>query len=292
MIEEIGKLTYHHKHDLLHMWQVTVNPGTMEIRNHRHINFEIGMILSGSGNYLTRLGNKKITAGQIYVFPSNEPHCITEIDSVGLKILNLHFSSRMTDRIPGFAEKYPYLFFNSSRAFQTVIPPEKNGEIREMILKIRKELTDRKEGYDSAVSALLEMIFVELIRCHGYYSANESLTPGVIAKIENGIEYINEHYTENITLETIAAQCSITPNYFSKLFGDALNMKLWDYITAKRIEKAKRMLSKNQNSLSILDIATECGYNNSANFNRAFKTYTGFTPSEYEKSRKKGTFEW
>jgi len=69
-------------------------------------------------------------------------------------------------------------------------------------------------------------------------------------------------------------------NYiFSRLNG----VSPWDYLTAKRVEKAASLL-RSERGLTMLEIATRCGFNNTANFNRAFKKYQNRTPSSYRKS--------
>ena len=58
-------------------------------------------------------------------------------------------------------------------------------------------------------------------------------------------------------------------------------MSPWDYITVRRIDLARKLLSDSDRN--ILDIAMMCGFNNTANFNRAFKKVTGKTPKEIRK---------
>lgn len=288
MIKEIGKLNLGSKHTHLKMWQVIVPGGYRGAREHRHINYEIGLVLDGTGIYRTTCGDREINKGDIFIFTSNEPHCITNITSDNLKLLNIQFSNRIIENIPDLNHNYPYLIFNHSSLFDCRIDSKNSAKIKEKILMIENEFCEKKMGYKCAVSSLVSQIFIELIRNHNYYETEENLSKSIITKLQDGIDYINEHYTENITLEEIAEKSNITPNYFTTLFKECLNMKLWDYITAKRIEKAQRILIKNDSELSILQIANECGFNNTANFNRSFKLHTGITPSEYRKNQYKG----
>jgi len=288
MITEIGKLNFGSKHTHLKMWQVIVPGGYRGLREHRHINYEIGLALEGNGTYRTTKGDREINKGDIFVFTSNEPHCITNITSDNLKLLNVQFSNRIIENIPDLNRDYPYLIFNHSDNFDCRISNEDSAKIKEKMLMIEKEFHEKKTGYKCAVSSLISEIFIELIRNHNYYETEENVSKSIIKKLQDGIDYINRHYTENITLEDIAEKSNITPNYFSALFKECLNMKLWDYITAKRIEKAQRILIKNDSELSILQIANECGFNNTANFNRSFKMHTGLTPTEYRKYQYKG----
>ena len=93
-------------------------------------------------------------------------------------------------------------------------------------------------------------------------------------------EYIDMHFQENLTLETLARLSGLTPNYFSSLFSKVSGIKLWDYINSRRIEAAMQLL-KNESNLNIIEIAAQCGFNNTANFNKAFKKAVGITPGEY-----------
>jgi YesN/AraC family two-component response regulator len=107
----------------------------------------------------------------------------------------------------------------------------------------------------------------------------------VIPVLESGLIYeilLHEHFTEDITLEQIAAQSNLSPHYFTRLFGESFRMKLWDHVLIKRIDMAKRLLTS-QSDITVLEIALRCGFHNTANFNRAFLRFTGMTPSEYRK---------
>lgn len=285
MINEIGKINLNSKHTHLKMWEVTVEGGYRGLREHRHINFEISLVLQGNGLYRTSYGDREINTGDVFVFTSNEPHCITEISSNRLKLLNLQFSNRIIENLPHLDKNYPYIFFNHSENFDCKVYKDSAKETAHLIKKIREEFKNAKECYSAAIINVIGEIFIEFIRNHGYCLNDDNISESNIKKLEKGIDFINANYTENLTLEIIAEKSNITPNYFSALFKECLNMKLWDYITAKRIEKAQRMLKNDKTELTILEIANECGFNNTANFNRAFKLHTGITPSEYKKSR-------
>lgn len=70
-------------------------------------------------------------------------------------------------------------------------------------------------------------------------------------------------------------------NYFCTVFKELNGLTPWEYINIKRINKAIELL-KNTN-LSITLIASQCGYNNTANFNKNFKQITGQTPKDIRK---------
>ena len=61
-------------------------------------------------------------------------------------------------------------------------------------------------------------------------------------------------------------------------------MTTWDYINIRRIERARELLAGTNDT--VLAVATACGYNNTANFNRIFRKITGITPHEYRASHR------
>lgn len=94
-------------------------------------------------------------------------------------------------------------------------------------------------------------------------------------------EYIDLHYTENLTLTSIADRFFISYSYLSKLFQKTFHMTFLEYVYMLRMEQALSLLQ--QPKRSIQSIASQIGYENSFNFSRAFKTYYGVAPSYYRK---------
>lgn len=93
------------------------------------------------------------------------------------------------------------------------------------------------------------------------------------------IAYIDKHYNENISIETIAAKLHLSPDYLSKLFKKSLEKSLQSYIIAYKIEKAKSFLTTTDYSIS--EISAMVGYPNSQYFSQVFKKYTTYTPTTY-----------
>jgi AraC-like DNA-binding protein len=60
-----------------------------------------------------------------------------------------------------------------------------------------------------------------------------------------------------------------------------MGMSIWDYISIKRIEEALTLIKTTDKNM--LEIALECGFNNTVNFNKLFKKYTNVTPNFFRK---------
>ena len=100
--------------------------------------------------------------------------------------------------------------------------------------------------------------------------------------IENALEYISSHYSENLTNESLASLCGISSVYFRKLFSEIMKTSPMAYVNELRIEKAKEMLKSDHGTLS--DLAKTLGYSSIYDFSRAFKKHTGACPSKYGKA--------
>ena len=93
------------------------------------------------------------------------------------------------------------------------------------------------------------------------------------------VQAIIRHFSEPLTLAAIAAQAGVTREYFSTLFHTCYGISPWEYLTLRRIECAKERLRTTDDT--VLAVALFSGFNNTANFNRLFRNYTGVTPRQY-----------
>lgn len=119
-------------------------------------------------------------------------------------------------------------------------------------------------------SAFTEMFIMKLM-----YSNKKQMHEIVQA----ATEYINQHFSEDLTVFTLAEQFHVARNYFSRLFKKEMGEGCNEYITRKRIEKAKQLLSDSR--LRTYEIAEQIGYHDTNYFSLAFKKNTGLSPKEF-----------
>ncbi|MFB2893513.1 helix-turn-helix domain-containing protein [Aerosakkonemataceae cyanobacterium BLCC-F50] len=98
-------------------------------------------------------------------------------------------------------------------------------------------------------------------------------------RFREAIAYINEHLSEEISLEAIANHLHISQHYFCHLFKQSMGISPYQYVLRQRIEKAKQLLK--QRKLTIVDVAMECGFANQTHFTKHFRKLTGTTPRAY-----------
>lgn len=99
--------------------------------------------------------------------------------------------------------------------------------------------------------------------------------------VRQSLEYMNEYYNRDLTLNEISDVVNLNPSYFSSLFNNTLTITFSHYLMCLRVHHSKKFLR--ETNLKIFEIADMVGYRNSYYFNRIFKRITGITPMEYRK---------
>jgi two-component system, response regulator YesN len=94
------------------------------------------------------------------------------------------------------------------------------------------------------------------------------------------IEYIENNLHLDITLDTLSGLVHLSKQYLSRLFKQKTGCTITQYITVRRLEKAKRYLSYSHKT--IIEISEKCGFSDSNYFARVFKKYEGITPTQYQ----------
>ena len=102
--------------------------------------------------------------------------------------------------------------------------------------------------------------------------------------LQSVLQYIDLHHTEVLTREEIAKAVGYSPSHISHVFTAAMGTSLQNYITALRLNNAKKMLR--QTDLPIGQIAMGLGFPSIRSFNRFFLLDTGTTPTAYRQTRK------
>ena len=272
-INEIGNIIDKNGCQVLRMWRVDVPSGKRPLQHHQHFNFEIMYVNSGSGTYSTTHGDYPILPGDMFIFSSNEFHCITNIENSGLTITNLHFNPQFVwNSTPDINTKVNFNFcFSHHPDFPNRIFSADANDLSAFFLQIQQELFHRDVEHYLSIKSLLYLLLVNLVRKHHYLDDQTRMSREQLYSIQHTLRYIDEHFSEKITLQELSSLAGLTPTYFSTLFKQVVGIPLWNYISSKRIDKAIRLITSEGSKENMIDIAVECGFNNTANFNKTFK---------------------
>ncbi|HEY8392856.1 MAG TPA: helix-turn-helix domain-containing protein [Capillibacterium sp.] len=109
--------------------------------------------------------------------------------------------------------------------------------------------------------------------------------PGEHPLIAQAVNFLLEHYQEDITLARVAQELKISPGYFSRLFKAEIGVPFKNYLTEIRMEQAKQLLC--QGDHPIAEVAAAVGFPDPNYFSEAFRKYAGVSPSQYKASESK-----
>ena len=98
------------------------------------------------------------------------------------------------------------------------------------------------------------------------------------------ILYLQQHYTEHISLDTLSATVNLNRSYLCRLFKRETGESLFQYLARLRLERATGLLL--QEGLSIREVAARVGIDDPFYFTRMFKKQYGVAPSEYAIQKK------
>jgi AraC-like DNA-binding protein len=132
-------------------------------------------------------------------------------------------------------------------------------------------------------------LFNELIFYESHVKSNAKedmeLDNKVFTVIDQAIKQGQLYLTPRLSLHDIASEVSLNPKTVSRAINRTAQLSFNDYINGLRVEYIKQQFAKNLlEDKSLLQIATDAGFNSKTTFNNAFKKFTGTTPSAYKKS--------
>lgn len=113
--------------------------------------------------------------------------------------------------------------------------------------------------------------------CHTICDRKKEQSDSVVKKAK---AYIQEHFSEDVSLDDVSREVNISPYYFSKIFKEESGENFIEYLTKIRMEKAKEMLANPE--ISIKEVSAMSGYADPNYFSRIFKKQTDMTPREYK----------
>lgn len=97
--------------------------------------------------------------------------------------------------------------------------------------------------------------------------------------VQTCLDYVDFHYSTDLSLSSLAAMCSVSSSYLSALFKKETGMTITDHIHFTRIQQSLFLL--NTSNLSVSEIAFRCGFSDANYFTRTFKKLQGKTPKSY-----------
>ena len=216
------------------------------------------------------------TEGQMEVFINGEKHLIEKDEIYAAPSYSIHAHKKAGQNsylVFVFAHNYYHDFETSfpGKAFPLVLKDkEKNKLVYQKLKEIFDIFVAHSYSYNNIPfllrQALINEFLYELTKIYPLKDIEKKEVNNSIIEI---LLYINQHYTENFTLESLANQYGYSPKYFSEFFNKNVGCNLNTYINNVRIDNALLQINDPNNKESITQIAFNHGFNSLATFYRA-----------------------
>lgn len=156
-----------------------------------------------------------------------------------------------------------------------------NERIANMFFTVLEEYNCQSPYFDIYIkSMLLEFCTIALRYFPIDYTINSKSEVSnlmYLKPIKTVLQYLDNFYSEDISLNDLAKKANLSPFYFSRLFKSFTGMNFKNYINRIRIDKADALINKGEKNIA--EAAFDCGFNSIRTFNRVYKSIRGYTPS-------------
>ncbi len=258
-------------------------------KEHIHNEFEIFIVLKGSG--IAKIKNKSysLKSGDIFLINSGEVHSYMRDPLYTLDVED-------TDDVPLFLfvqisnhclrEYFPQIrttVFNSCNLRDYLSDAEANSMIN-LLVQSAKIYFAEEPLYQLNVLSNIAKVIVSCYKEVPHEIISEAQKTNLKQKnlrVERIISYIDANFETQIRLQDLAEQENLSPTHFSHLFTSLFGVTFQNYVNIKRMEQCIRLMPNKEKTL--LEISYESGFSDPKYMNRMFIKHFGYTPKEYRK---------
>jgi AraC-like DNA-binding protein/mannose-6-phosphate isomerase-like protein (cupin superfamily) len=256
---------------------------------HTHVDFsELVIVLQGKATHIVDNEKFLINKGDVFVISNNTAHGYESTENFRIcnimyrpeTILSVDYDIKKSAGFHALFMLEPYFTkehrFNSSLKLN----PTDFERIKSITDTMLSEYENNEDGHKTILISDFLKLIVILSRL---YSLDTITNKPDIINIAKTVSYIENHYTEAISIQNLAEYAHYSPRHFTRIFTETYNTTPIDYITSLRISKACTLLKESR--LSISDISLQCGFSDSNYFSRIFKKRMGTSPKLYRQGQ-------
>ena len=258
-------------------------------KEHIHNEFEIFIVLKGSG--IAKIKNKSysLKAGDIFLINSGEVHSymrdplytldVEDTDDVPLFLFVQISNHCLRDYFPQIRTT----IFNSCNLRDYLSDEEANSMIN-LLVQSAKLYFMEDPLYQLNVLSNIAKVLVSCYKEVPHEIISEAQKTNLKQKnlrVERIISYIDANFETQIRLQDLAEQENLSPTHFSHLFTSLFGVTFQNYVNIKRMEQCIRLMPNKEKTL--LEISYESGFSDPKYMNRMFIKHFGYTPKEYRK---------
>lgn len=262
---QVDKLLYEHKN-----FQCRVLTSGMGRYNHMHNEIELIYIFSGTVQAYCDFKEYTLNAGDfLLVFP-NTVHSYKVIQKPTHFLC--YFDKNM---FPAFANIFGSSMIDGSPVIHM---SSLHSEVEYAINQIEKRGDLQRQS--NITHGYLTIILEHLLKAVTLTKQEDKIQASWVYQALN---YINNHFAENITLDILSTKLNISKYHISRTFNNVIGCSVIQYVNRLRVEKAEQLLLTTE--LPVTTIGFECGFDSLSSFFRVFKQLKGQSPKQCRKNK-------
>lgn len=257
------------------------DPKMDSVAMHHHDFYEVYFFLSGSVEYRVEGRTFLLEPGDLLLINPNEFHQPLVNPDFAYERIVLWIDKAYLERFCGEDLDLSLCFQSDSPTHTNLLrlSAVERAEITQTLSALIKECYGSNVGKEICAQGIFIRLMVEINRI-ALLSSNSGEPIKETPLVSQVLEYIGEHCTEEISLENIAQKFYVSKYHLSHEFSRAVGTSIYRYVMLKRLLLAKQLLA---DGLSPGTVCNNCGFQDYANFYRAFKAEYGVSPKEYIK---------
>lgn len=255
---------------------------------HWHRELEMIVIKKGRGYVSVDLHRRPVCAGDFILILPGQLHSIEQEENFIMEYENIILKPELL--ISGdndlCAIQYLIPLINQDIPTETFLTPALSyyESLAGCIRQIDLLCDTRPDGYQMAVKGFLMLFFFSLITNSSEKKTSSAMQTKSLKKMKTILKYVEEHYSEPISIEDMAAISYYSKSHFMKFFKSHMGMGFIEYLNDYRLTMAERILQSREDS--VLNVAQSCGFDNLSYFHRLFKRKYGVAPGRWRKESK------
>ncbi len=253
-----------------------------EFLHHYHDCYELYYLYSGERYYFIQDKTYHVTRGSFVLISPNEIHRTGNLGSFGYDRMLIHFSKELLAEYLAVDHTVtPYK--NLEEEIHLISLDSQQQTFIENLLHIMEteyQKNGQRENAYIKLTLLQLLLFLNDCKPNRQDAALTEINTTQKLMFEI-LGDINNHYFENLTLETVSSKYYLSTYYFSRTFKEVTGFHFVEYLNNVRIKEAKKLLLNS--NYTINDISAIVGFHSNTHFGRVFKQIVGCSPSVYKK---------
>lgn len=258
---------------------------------HSHDFSELFLVVKGRGNHLVASHVYPLSTGDVFVINGDIEHAFQDVEQ--LEIINLMFESGTpffeTPSIrvlPGYQAMFkvePVARQTGGYRSKLTLHSQQMRIISDLLKTIKQEYQQAESGFETVLTSLMQQLVINLARM---YQQQAQELPNTTLALSRALIFIEQHFTGYpIHSRDIAQAAFVSQRQLERLFRQFLGTSPNRYLRDMQLNYARELLISHHDTLSVQQIAEQCGLPDSNYFSKCFKQKFKLSPRQYSKQQ-------